>query len=90
MVCVYWEEKMRGWSQDGCDTELGVDTVTCLCNHLTNFTIGRYNPPVIVNPTIEDVGSPVNREEGGFNKLYLIAIAGIVPVILGEFSIIAV
>ncbi|PRP89784.1 G-type lectin S-receptor-like serine/threonine-protein kinase [Planoprotostelium fungivorum] len=62
--------------------ELGVDTVTCLCNHLTNFTIGRYNPPVIVNPTIEDVGSPVNREEGGFDKLYLIAIAGIVPVIL--------
>ncbi|PRP73856.1 protein kinase family protein, partial [Planoprotostelium fungivorum] len=62
--------------------ELGVDTVTCLCNHLTNFTIGRYNPPVIVNPTIENVGSPINREEGGFNKLYLIAIAGIVPIVL--------
>ncbi|PRP81305.1 serine/threonine-protein kinase fused-like [Planoprotostelium fungivorum] len=39
-VCLWWNQKQRGWISDGCDTYVNVTSVTCLCDHLTNFTLG--------------------------------------------------
>ncbi|XP_019853255.1 PREDICTED: adhesion G-protein coupled receptor G2-like [Amphimedon queenslandica] len=41
--CVYWDfnaaEGRGNWSTDGCTVEAANSSVTCHCNHLTNFAI---------------------------------------------------
>ncbi|PRP76501.1 hypothetical protein PROFUN_15153 [Planoprotostelium fungivorum] len=68
-VCLYWAEESRGWKRDGCDTERGQGSITCLCSHLTNFTVGIPS---------QDRSS----QQGLGNKLYLLAILGLVPIII--------
>ncbi|PRP80970.1 tyrosine-protein kinase isoform SRK4-like [Planoprotostelium fungivorum] len=71
MRCVYWAEESRGWKRDGCDTERGQSSITCLCSHLTNFTVGI-----------------INSEKGrGMNKMYLLAILGIIPIAIASIII---
>lgn len=43
-ICVYWDYNINsrggGWSKDGCElASHRNDTVTCECNHLTNFAV---------------------------------------------------
>ncbi|PRP84093.1 hypothetical protein PROFUN_04084 [Planoprotostelium fungivorum] len=40
VVCLWWEFVTSSWKPDGCDTIIGNTSVTCSCDHLTNFTIG--------------------------------------------------
>ncbi|PRP83185.1 tyrosine-protein kinase ITK/TSK [Planoprotostelium fungivorum] len=86
--CLFWVQVTSSWSNEGCDTQLGYDNVTCLCNHLTNFTLGR---PRIVATTQDPSGNTIvvtgdvpqaPTDSGGFNKMYLIAVAGVVPILL--------
>ncbi|PRP89540.1 hypothetical protein PROFUN_00804 [Planoprotostelium fungivorum] len=66
VVCLFWSQMTSSWKRDGCETILGIGSVTCRCNHLTNFTLGALR----------------REERTSFNKLYLLAIVGIIPVIL--------
>ncbi|PRP80976.1 putative serine/threonine-protein kinase/receptor [Planoprotostelium fungivorum] len=70
MRCVYWAEESRGWKRDGCDTERGQSSITCLCSHLTNFTIG-----------VVKLG-PEEPPQTGKSGLRLVALIVIVPVVL--------
>ena len=38
--CVSWDFDLVDWTTRGCTTTLGQNgTVTCACNHLTNFAV---------------------------------------------------
>lgn len=38
--CVYWNHDTQFWSSDGCIlNKSDADTVSCLCDHLTNFAV---------------------------------------------------
>ncbi|PRP78783.1 hypothetical protein PROFUN_00956 [Planoprotostelium fungivorum] len=78
--CLFWKQMTSSWSREGCSTRVAEKSVTCLCSHLTNFTLGRP-VPVSSSQTISEL-SPASGSAGGYNKMYLIAIAGIVPIIL--------
>ena len=40
-VCASWDFDLQSWSRRGCNTVTGESgtTVTCTCNHLTNFAV---------------------------------------------------
>ena len=43
LVCVWWNEKIKGWSDHGCQllaaAEGNMQAVQCQCNHLTSFAV---------------------------------------------------
>ncbi|PRP87586.1 hypothetical protein PROFUN_04613 [Planoprotostelium fungivorum] len=40
LVCSYWNVNNSSWSGDGCTVgNVSATSLTCLCNHLTNFTV---------------------------------------------------
>ncbi|PRP84061.1 protein kinase domain-containing protein [Planoprotostelium fungivorum] len=71
MTCLWWNEERKGWSSGGCETHVGQNGVTCLCDHLTNFTIGT-SPSIVPSKGF-------TQGRTNYDKLYLIAIAGIIP-----------
>eukprot|EP01117_Protostelium_nocturnum_P012933 TRINITY_DN4790_c0_g1_i3.p1 TRINITY_DN4790_c0_g1~~TRINITY_DN4790_c0_g1_i3.p1 ORF type:complete len:528 (+),score=188.66 TRINITY_DN4790_c0_g1_i3:206-1789(+) len=42
-TCSFWNENTNNWASDGCSIgDKSTDySIECLCNHLTNFTVGR-------------------------------------------------
>ncbi|PRP79641.1 la-related protein 7-like [Planoprotostelium fungivorum] len=72
-TCVYWEEREKGWSPRGCETLKEDAGVTCLCSHLTNFTLATMM-------NVADVEGEVKGE--GLNRMALLGILGVIPVIL--------
>ncbi|PRP73695.1 putative G-protein coupled receptor, partial [Planoprotostelium fungivorum] len=76
MRCVYWVEESRGWKRDGCDTERGQSSITCLCSHLTNFTVGIPSDATPLTP------DGMGEKGRGMNKMYLLAILGIIPIVI--------
>eukprot|EP01117_Protostelium_nocturnum_P016126 TRINITY_DN6326_c0_g1_i1.p1 TRINITY_DN6326_c0_g1~~TRINITY_DN6326_c0_g1_i1.p1 ORF type:complete len:604 (-),score=173.73 TRINITY_DN6326_c0_g1_i1:13-1824(-) len=43
LACIYWSETESKWSTDGCKPIINVGSIDCLCNHLTNFSLGKPN-----------------------------------------------
>lgn len=39
-ICLYWNTIKNAWATDGCTTQASTTNISCLCTHLTNFTIG--------------------------------------------------
>ena len=50
--CVSWNFTTNSWTGDGCITERDGDTVTCQCNHLTNFAVLVVSNQVMKNVQI--------------------------------------
>ncbi|PRP79337.1 hypothetical protein PROFUN_12938 [Planoprotostelium fungivorum] len=52
VLCLWWDQNVTSWRRDGCSSRVEVDVIVCLCNHLTNFTLGSSKlptPPVNVD-----------------------------------------
>ncbi|EDV19661.1 uncharacterized protein TRIADDRAFT_61848 [Trichoplax adhaerens] len=37
--CMYWDLQSRSWNNTGCTTNLNLNKVVCVCNHLTHFAL---------------------------------------------------
>ncbi|XP_002737449.1 polycystin-1-like protein 2 [Saccoglossus kowalevskii] len=47
LVCRYWNTTIQEWKSDGCSpVQSEMNTITCVCNHLTSFTAGEFVVPV--------------------------------------------
>ncbi|PRP75339.1 hypothetical protein PROFUN_05650 [Planoprotostelium fungivorum] len=59
LVCSYWNVTNSTWSGDGCTVgEVSATSLTCLCDHLTNFTV------TAAPRRSENSGSPVSGSPG--------------------------
>lgn len=68
VFCVYWDYNINsrggGWSKDGCKLASHKnDTVTCKCNHLTNFA-------VLMDPSGISSEHPVHQESLGYISVF--------------------
>ncbi|PRP77289.1 hemagluttinin motif-containing protein [Planoprotostelium fungivorum] len=70
--CLYYNETNYTWENDGCFTERNFTgyVITCMCNHLTNFTVGTLTKRQFV----EDANSVINPPSSSF----IIVIIGVV------------
>ncbi|PRP88476.1 ERECTA-like kinase [Planoprotostelium fungivorum] len=74
-TCLYWNEISRKWAADGCNTSIYNETISCLCHHLTNFTIGAPPPDVTPIPS-----SPASN--GASHNLIIVSVCVVVGVLL--------
>lgn len=42
--CVFFDEEITNWNTTGCETQEIGEYIICSCNHLTDFSLGKYNP----------------------------------------------
>jgi len=45
--CVFYDDNSSNWNITGCQSENLGDYVLCKCNHLTDFSLAKYNPIAI-------------------------------------------
>ncbi|PRP75377.1 Src protein [Planoprotostelium fungivorum] len=72
--CLFYNETIDSWRNDGCDTERNVTSfeVTCLCDHLTNFTVG--SPPIASGTVVDGLNSKSASPSPTFT----------IPIIIGD------
>ncbi|PRP75326.1 hypothetical protein PROFUN_05637 [Planoprotostelium fungivorum] len=64
VTCLWWNERSSHWSPDGCSSiVLDEISVECLCNHLTNFTLGRPTPKPVTNNYITTTANPLGNSD---------------------------
>lgn len=46
--CVFFDEELTNWNMNGCVTQEIGEYIVCSCNHLTDFSLSKYNPVSLV------------------------------------------
>ncbi|PRP81018.1 hypothetical protein PROFUN_11170 [Planoprotostelium fungivorum] len=72
LKCVWWDKSQSLWRPEGCQTDVTRQPVTCLCDHLTSFTLQRT--------TREDgiVGASQEKSTDGIWKWAVIGAGGFI------------
>jgi len=47
--CIFFNQKSNFWGVEGCKSVDFGDTMLCSCTHLTDFSLSKYNPTLILN-----------------------------------------
>jgi len=42
--CIFFDEEITNWNTTGCETQEIGEYIICSCIHLTDFSLGKYNP----------------------------------------------
>jgi len=47
--CVFFDDELINWNTTGCKTQEIGEYIVCSCNHLTDFSLGKYDPIKLFN-----------------------------------------
>eukprot|EP01117_Protostelium_nocturnum_P011493 TRINITY_DN4169_c0_g1_i1.p1 TRINITY_DN4169_c0_g1~~TRINITY_DN4169_c0_g1_i1.p1 ORF type:complete len:1183 (-),score=318.24 TRINITY_DN4169_c0_g1_i1:244-3792(-) len=86
-TCLYWDEKAFLWKSDGCFTRVHFEnaSITCLCNHLTNFTVSKIHRSAEDN----NYGEKGKMSQGTVVAVVIIAcVVGFVLIVIAVVAII--
>ncbi|PRP74372.1 hypothetical protein PROFUN_16260 [Planoprotostelium fungivorum] len=90
LVCLHWDEVAKNWSTDGCSLFPRNFGYSCVCSHLTNFTLGIQ--PVIQPSTTQDHTKLIAIIAGVVGGLLLLFVLIVVILLVrrkskGEYSL---
>ncbi|PRP89803.1 hypothetical protein PROFUN_00145 [Planoprotostelium fungivorum] len=79
-VCVWWNDAQEGWSREGCQVNVAGKSITCLCTHLTSFSLQVSQKQAVDNSSSSGYGKWIGIGVGALALLVIVVVVVVIVV----------
>ncbi|PRP74099.1 hypothetical protein PROFUN_16838, partial [Planoprotostelium fungivorum] len=79
-VCVWWNDVQEGWSREGCQVNVAGKSITCLCTHLTSFSLQVSQKQAVDDSSSSGYGKWIGIGMGVLALLVIVVVVMIIVV----------